>query len=99
VINKDAEGNVLLFEAGELMDEVGDALARLEGDHDDLLSEEDLLLAAEDLPANSTAAALLFENVWAARFAQSIRNAGGEVLLNERIPHAAVEAVQQMLID
>ena len=97
VISKDAEGNVLLFEAGELMDEVGEALAELEGEHDDLLSEEDLLMAAEDLPNNSTAAAMLFENVWAARFAQAVRNAGGEVLVNVRVPHDIVEAVQEML--
>ena len=93
VISKDSDGNVLLFEAGELMDDVGHELAELEGEHDDLLSEEDLLLAAEALPSNCTAAALLFENVWAARFAQAIRNAGGEVLENVRIPHAAIEAV------
>lgn len=93
VISKDGEGNVLLFEASELTDAVGHELAELEGEHDDLLSEDDLLLAAEELPDNCTAAALLFENVWAARFAQAIRNAGGEVLENVRIPHAVVEAV------
>lgn len=98
VISKDAEGNVLLFEAGELLDDVSHSLAELEGEHDDLLSEDDLLLAAEDLDNNTTAAALLFENVWAGRFAQAIRNAGGEVLLNERIPHATVVAVQQALL-
>jgi hypothetical protein len=36
---------------------------------------------------------MLFENVWAARFAQAVRNARGEVLLNERIPHAVIEEV------
>lgn len=98
VISKDGDGNVLLFEAGELMDEVGHALAELEGEHDDLLSEEDLLMAAEDLPNNSTAAAMLFENVWAARFANAVRNAGGEVLVNVRVPNDIVEAVREMLV-
>lgn len=98
VISKDEAGNVLLFEASELMDDVGHELAELEGEHDDLFSEDDLLMAAEDLPNNSTAAAMLFENVWAARFAQAVRNAGGEVLLNVRIPNATIEAVQDMLV-
>ena len=98
VISKDGDGNVLLFEASELTDEVGHALAELEGDHDDLLAEDDLLLAAEGLPNNCTAAALLFENVWAARFAQAVRNAGGEVLENVRIPNAVIEEVQRMLV-
>ncbi len=99
VIIKDAAGDVLLYESSELDIEVADALAKLEGEHDDLLSEEDLLLVAEDLPNNSTAAALLFENVWAARFAQAVRNANGEVLMNERIPNHVVETVRQAIVD
>jgi hypothetical protein len=97
VISKDGDGNVVLFEAGELMDSVSQSLALLEGEHDDLLSEDDLLMAAEDLDNNTTAAAMLFENVWAARFAQSIRSAGGEVVMNVRIPNSTVAAVQQLL--
>lgn len=98
IISKDADGNVLLFEASELADAVSQELARLEGEHDDLFSEEDLLMAAEDLDDNSTSAAILFENVWAARFAQAIRGAGGEVMLNVRIPNAVIEEVQGMLV-
>jgi hypothetical protein len=36
---------------------------------------------------------LLFENAWAARFTEAVRNANGEVLLNERIPRAVIEEV------
>ena len=50
VIIKDAAGDVLLHESSELDIEAAGALAKLEGEHDDLLSEEDLLLVAEDLP-------------------------------------------------
>ena len=99
IISKDGAGNVTIFEASELSGEVAAALAALEGDHDDLFAEEDLLLAAEEMPDNSTAAALLFENVWAARFAQSVRNANGEVLMNVRIPNHVVETVRQAIID
>lgn len=99
VIIKDEVGDVLLYESSELHVELADALAKLEGEHDDLLSEEDLLMVAEDLPNNSTAAALLFENVWAARFTQAVRNANGEVLMNVRIPNHVVETVRQTIID
>jgi hypothetical protein len=98
IISKGDDGSVLLFEAGELHDHVYESLAVLEGEHEALLSEEDLLMAAEDLPANSTAAAMLFENVWAGRFAEAVRNANGEVIMNVRIPHSVVEAVQQSLV-
>ena len=50
IVAKDQEGNVLLLEASELTGEVAEALVKLEGEHDDLLSEADLLLVAEDLP-------------------------------------------------
>lgn len=99
VIIKNDVGDVLLYESSELSAEVADALAQLEGEHDDLLSEEDLLMVAEDLPNNSTAAAILFEHVWATRFAQAVRNANGEVLMNVRIPNQVVESVRQTLID
>lgn len=98
IVSKDAAGNILLFEAGELTGEVADALVKLEGEHDALLSEEDLLAVAEDLPDNSTAAAMLFENVWAARLAAAVRGADGQVLMNMRVPHDVVEAVRQSLI-
>jgi hypothetical protein len=98
IISKDADGTVLLFEAGELHDEVSQSLALIEGEHEAMLSEADLLMAAEDLEYNTTAAALLFENVWAGRFAQAVRNADGEVLVNVRIPYHVVEAVQELLV-
>ena len=99
VIIKNDVGDVLLYESSELSAEIADALAQLEGEHDDLLSEEDLLMVAEELPNNTTAAAILFEHVWATRFAEAVRNANGEVLVNVRIPNQVVEGVRQTLID
>jgi hypothetical protein len=99
VISKDPAGNVTVFEASELSDEVSQALAKLDYPLVGMLSEQDLLLEAEELPNNCTAAALLFENVWATRFAKAVRDAGGQLVLNVRIPHDVVETVRQALID
>ena len=99
VISKDVPGNITIFEASELKDDVAQALAKLNCEFAGMLSEEDLLLAAADLPNNSTAAAMLFENVWATRFAQAIRHADGEVLVNVRIPNDVVEGVRQSFIE
>jgi Family of unknown function (DUF6325) len=57
-----------------------------------LLNEEDIQLAAESLDNNSSAGLLVFENVWAARFADAVRNADGQLVANERIPHDIVQA-------
>lgn len=98
IVVKDAIGDVILYESSELSAAVAAPLAALEGEHDDLFSEADLLLVAEDLPNNSTATAILFENVWATRFAQAVRNANGEVLMNVRIPNHIVEIVRQAIV-
>lgn len=47
---------------------------------------------AGTLDLNSSVGLLVFENVWAARFAEAVRNAEGRVLMNVRIPHQAVAA-------
>jgi hypothetical protein len=95
-IKKDAAGNVLSFELGMLDDEVA-AFDALEGEINELLSEEDIQLVARELPPNSSAGLIVWENVWAARFAKAVRDAQGVVVANERIPHAAVEAALQAL--
>jgi hypothetical protein len=57
-----------------------------------LLNEEDIQLAAEALENNSSAGLLVFENVWATKFAEAVRNADGRLVANERIPHEVVQA-------
>ena len=60
--------------------------------------EADLEEIAEELEPDSTAAALLFEHVWATRFAGAVRAANGELLLSERIPHAVVAEARASLL-
>lgn len=95
VISKDRDGRVTILEGNELHTDVGDALASWDGELTGMMSEADLMLAAEELHNNCTAAAMLFENVWAAQFLRAIRNANGQVLVNVRIPHDVVEETRQ----
>jgi translation initiation factor IF-2 len=92
-ILKDEEGNVAALELSELDDDDEAAgmtdVAEVERG---LLNEEDIQLAADALEDNSSAALLVFENVWATRFAEAVRNAGGLLVANERIPYDIVEA-------
>ncbi len=94
VIHKDADGSVAVLEINELDDDeyaVFDAV--LPDELAGLLTDDDARSIAAALPNNYTAGLLLFENVWAARFAQAVRSAKGEVVLNERIPHAVIETL------
>jgi hypothetical protein len=94
-IKKDAEGNLLIVELEDTEEPDHALFAELEGEIDDLLSREDIELAAAALPINSSAGLLVWENLWAARFAAAVRDANGQVLAYERIPHAMIEAALQ----
>src|SRR6476469_6365581 len=55
-----------------------------------VIGEEDLMDAAEDLEPGSSAAMLLWEDIWAAELASAMRGAGGELVAIGRIPHDVV---------
>ncbi len=85
-ISKDTEGNIVWdeYDAGEEGDGFG--FAHLDGVAG-LLNEDDILTAAEVMDDNSTAALLVWEDLWALPFAEAVRNAGGELIVGGRIPH------------
>jgi hypothetical protein len=54
---------------------------------------------AEGLEPNSSAALLIWENVWARKVAQAMRDAGGELLAFERIPHDVVQEAREWALE
>lgn len=98
VVSRDADGVVTILELQEYSPEVADAMIALTGDVAGLLSEADLIELAEQLEPGTTSAALLYESLWARRFAEAIRGSDGTLLMSERIPHAVVEAAREGLI-
>jgi len=91
-VHKSEDGTMTVGEVEALDPELGAVFARLEGDIDDLLNDEDLNDIAAEMTANSTAAVLVWENLWAARFAEAVRASGGELVDSGRIPHEIVLA-------
>src|SRR3990172_8719988 len=90
---KGEDGDVATLEVGVLDAEVGGAFAELAGQGPGgLLNQEDLEAAAEELDPNSSAALLVWEDVWATKLKQAILNADGVLLDLERIPHEVVQA-------
>jgi len=92
--NKDESGQIEMVEVKDLFldDRSFDPVL---SDVTDLLTEEDVEQLGAMLEPNSSAAMMLFENTWAARFAGALRNAKGELILNERIPRAVIEEVME----
>ena len=97
-VGKNADGDVIALELTELDPEVQDSLDRLGIEVQGLLNEDDLADAADALEPNSSAALLVWENVWARRVTKAMRDAGGELLAFERVPHDIVQAAREWVV-
>ena len=92
-VKKDADGSVLIMELEDLAEDEAAPFGAFEKEIGDLLNEEDLLAAATALEPGSSAAALIWENVWARKFADAVRGADGMLMAWDHIPYEAVQAV------
>jgi Family of unknown function (DUF6325) len=93
-VAKDADGNIAAFELTDIDPDVRKGFENMGVEVNGLFNEEDLQAAGEELDPNSSAALLVWENLWAKDVAQAIRNAGGELLDFERLPHEVVQAAR-----
>jgi uncharacterized membrane protein len=91
-IYKDAAGDVVALELTDLPEAVATAFESVDGEIGYLVSDDDMVAAAAALPNNTSAALLVWENVWSERFARAVRDSGGEVFAHERIPYDLVQA-------
>jgi hypothetical protein len=94
-VGKDEDGDVAAFELSDLDPEVREGLEKLGATSSGLFNEEDLMAAGEELDPNSSAALLVWENVWAKPVADAIRDAGGELYDYDRVPHEVVVAARE----
>jgi hypothetical protein len=94
-VGKDEDGTMLTFELTDLDPDVQAGLEKAGIEVTGLFNEDDLADAAEALEPNSSAALLVWENVWAAKTAQAMRDAGGQLLAFERLPHDVVQAARE----
>jgi hypothetical protein len=93
IISKDGDGNVTAIELSEASPEEAAALAVLGIQSKNLLGQEDIEDIGGALDPNTTAGLMIWENVWAAKFAQSLRAADGVLIANGRIPAQLIEEV------
>jgi len=97
VITKSQLGSVSTLELQELGMESSEALAPLQATISEMITRDDLTAIGEELANNSTAAVLLYENVWAVKTMEAMVNAKGRLLAFQRIPHqVVVEALQDI---
>jgi hypothetical protein len=91
IIHKDENGDVTGIDLSEAGPEEAAVLSVLGVEGTKLLGIDDVEEIGGALDNNSSAALMIWENVWAARFAESLRNANGILIANGRIPVPLVE--------
>lgn len=91
-VTKDAEGNVSAVEMENAGSDIFAAFEKLTDGRGGLLNEEDLITAADELEPNSSAALLVWEDVWATRFVHALEAADAELITIQRIPRDIVKA-------
>jgi hypothetical protein len=96
-ISKDADGGVEVVEY-DAVEELA-AFAGLDGEVGGILTDADIDYAAQSLEPNSSAALLIWEDVWAGPFAAAVRNANGVILEGARIPREIIEQAMDALAD
>lgn len=93
LVTKDEDGNLAAFELSDLDPSVGPEIVGLELAQPGALGKEDADEVADDLPNNSSALLVAFENVWAAKLVGALAEADAQVIDHIRIPADVAEAV------
>jgi hypothetical protein len=97
-VGKSADGNIVAFELTDLDPEIREGFEKAGVEVNGLFNDDDLMAAGEELEPNTSAALLVWENVWARDVAQKIRDAGGVLLDFERLPHEVVQAARDAVL-
>jgi uncharacterized membrane protein len=98
-VGKDEDGNAVAMELTELDPDVQEGLEKAGVEVGGLLNEDDLMDVATGLEPNSSAALLVWENVWARKVAQAMRDADGVLVAFDRIPHEIVQAAREWALE
>ena len=93
-LSKDANGVVTRLEAADI-DEDGAEYLSIDVTQPGALGDEDAEEVSDDLPANSSALLVAFENLWTAPIIEALRAADAVMIDSIRIPADVAETVVQ----
>jgi uncharacterized membrane protein len=96
-VTKDTDGSVAGLEIADLDGDGELDLAVFEGASSGLIADDDIQEAGQVLEPGSSAAVLVYENVWAAPLAREIRLSGGQLVASGRIPVQSVLAALEAI--
>jgi hypothetical protein len=96
IILKDDEGKYNVLEIEELAPDVLAIFDPLKVEISGIIQMEDIELIAEAMVDNTTAALLLFENLWAIEFGEAVTKASGSMVMFDRIPFEVINETLEL---
>jgi hypothetical protein len=96
-VTKDNNGKLFVSEAKDLQGDAGRAFSQLADNIQEWFYEGDIDSIASDLPNNSSAALLLYENVWAIKFKEGLIEADAQLITMGRIPPEVIAKAEKMM--
>lgn len=99
VIIKDQDGQHRALELEQLDNEVVRIFDPLELEISGMIQVEDIDMIAGLLENNTTAAILMFENLWAIKFGEAAVRANGRMVMFQRIPFEVVNETMELFAD
>lgn len=94
-VAKDTHGAVAAFEITDLDPRAQDALSAAGAEASGLLNDDDVGAVGAGLAPGSAAMMIVWEDVWATKFAHAVRRSGGRVVDFQRIPPQVVTDAHQ----
>jgi hypothetical protein len=91
IVQKDANGKVIMREMQQMDPSTVAIFDPLKAQITGIIQLEDIEMIGEKVENNSTAAIMLFENLWPIKFREAVLNANGRLVMHERIPDEVVE--------
>lgn len=90
-VKKDAKGVVRMFEFNDLTPEEASLFERVGGEIYGVISHDDMQAAAAAMPNDSSAALIIWEDTWAAKFRQAALDSGGILLAHASLRPEVIE--------
>jgi hypothetical protein len=97
LVMKDANGKLFVTEAKDLKGDEGRAFAQIAKNTQEWFYEGDVKALASNLPNNSSAGLLLYENVWAIKFKEALLDADADLLDMGRIAPEIIAEAEKMM--
>jgi hypothetical protein len=86
IVHKDEQAEVTVQELQELSPSDLQLLEPLRAEISGMITVDDIKTVGKKLNGNTTAAIMLFENLWTVRLKQDVFEGGGRLVMHERIP-------------